>query len=74
MVCANLIVNPFVYAIQYHEFQLRIKDLFKRKPAQEDNFASVSTMSTSLQTNNECKTNDNRHKFKGTLTSRNSAF
>ena len=31
MVCANSIVNPFVYAIQYHEFQKRVKQLFGRQ-------------------------------------------
>ena len=30
MVCVNSIINPFVYAIQYHEFQQRIKELFFR--------------------------------------------
>ena len=58
MVCANSIVNPFVYAIKYHEFQQRIKELFKRKLAQEDDIASVSTVLTSLQRN------DNRQKLK----------
>ena len=62
MVCANSIVNPFVYAIQYHEFQQRIRELFKGKPDQLNNFASVSTGSTSLQTNNGCETENNRQK------------
>ena len=28
MVCANSAVNPFVYVIQYHEFQQRMKEIF----------------------------------------------
>ena len=31
MVCANSVVNPFVYAIQYHEFQQRIKEMICSK-------------------------------------------
>ena len=27
MVCVNSVINPFVYAIQYHEFQQRVKEI-----------------------------------------------
>ena len=59
MVCVNSIVNPFVYAIQYHEFQQRIKELFLRKSDEVDNInvSSERTDSTSLQTNTEWETN-----------------
>ena len=50
MVCANSIVNPFVYAIQYHEFQQRIKELFLRKSKEANNVTSELTESTSVHT------------------------
>ena len=31
MVCANSVVNPFVYVIQYHEFQDRMKEMICSK-------------------------------------------
>ena len=45
MVCANSIVNPFVYVIQYHEFQDRTKEIFckKRKPLTEPIVSKVDT-------------------------------
>ena len=55
MVCANSIVNPFVYAIQYHEFQQRIKEVFFCKPDQLDITTSKNTVSTSVD--QDCKPN-----------------
>ena len=51
MLYVNSIVNPFVYAIQYHEFQERIKELFLGKPAELDNSIPEGTHSNSAMTN-----------------------
>ena len=53
MVCANSIVNPFVYAIQYHEFQQRIEELFVRKSDEGNNLTSEGTEATSVTTQKE---------------------
>ncbi len=47
MVCANAIVNPFVYAIQYHEFQQHVQHLLGcGRSAEED--TSLATNSVAL--------------------------
>ena len=48
MVCANSIVNPFVYAIQYDEFKNRVREIFCEKPHPLEGFDS--THATSLST------------------------
>ena len=52
MVCANCIVNPFVYVIQYHEFQNRMKEIFcgKQKPLEEQGTGPVVTTDTAMDT------------------------
>ena len=47
IVCANSVVNPFVYVIQYHEFQQRMKEIFcsKRYSSEyETNTATTTTL------------------------------
>ena len=48
MVCANSIVNPFVYVIQYHEFQKRTKEVFCEKRKQFTGVTTVSTTTTDV--------------------------
>ena len=52
MVCANCIVNPFVYVIQYHEFQNRMKEIFcrKQKPLEERDTGPVMTTNSTVDT------------------------
>ena len=45
MVCANSVVNPFVYAIQYHEFQQRMREIIcwkKQSPEFDSSSNSVT--------------------------------
>ena len=51
MVCANSIVNPFVYAIQYHEFQQRVKELFSRDSDNVETSSTVRTTKSNIETN-----------------------
>ena len=44
MVCVNSIVNPFVYVIQYHEFQNRTKEMFCGQQKQLGESANVSVI------------------------------
>ena len=47
MVCANSAVNPFVYVIQYHEFQQRMKEIFcPQKQFLEPQFNDSSQITT----------------------------
>ena len=46
MVCVNSIINPFVYVIQYHEFQNRTKEIFCGKKKGFGESGSVSTAMT----------------------------
>ena len=54
MVCVNSIVNPFVYVIQYHEFQNRTKKIFifcgREKQFRQPGTASVTTIDISIGT------------------------
>ena len=54
MVCVNSIVNPFVYVIQYHEFQNRTKEMFiicgREKQSRQPGTASVTTTDISIDT------------------------
>ena len=51
MICVNSIVNPFVYAIQYHEFQQRVKEMFYSKPDKVQDVESVKTAESTVKTN-----------------------
>ena len=51
MVGVNSVVNPFVYAIQYHEFQHRTKEMFCRKSDQVDSSVSEGTLASSVREN-----------------------
>ena len=46
MACVNSIINPFVYVIQYHEFQNRTKEIFCGKKKEFGESGSVSTAMT----------------------------
>ena len=48
MVCVNSIVNPFVYAIQYHEFQNRTREIFCVGKNQPKELSVASTKSTDI--------------------------
>ena len=50
MVCVNSIVNPFVYVIQYHEFQRRAKEIFCGKGKRPDETDSVSVKTVDMTT------------------------
>ena len=54
LVCVNSIVNPFVYVIQYHEFQNRTKEMFiicgREKQSRQPRIASVTTTDISIDT------------------------
>ena len=51
MVGMNSVVNSFVYAIQYHEFQQRTKEMFCRKLDEVDSSVSEGTVSKTIKTN-----------------------
>ena len=48
MVCVNSIVNPFVYVIQYDEFQNRTKEIFCRRRKSSEESRTVSTINTDV--------------------------
>ena len=50
MVCVNCIVNPFVYVVQYHEFQDRMKEIFcgKKRQLRESGTGSTVTTDTTV--------------------------
>ena len=55
MVCANSIVNPFVYVIQYHEFQNRTKEIFCEKQKQLTEGSTSTTVATDVNLSADVK-------------------